>query len=424
MKILVISVNRVTKPLPCIPLGAGMVFGSLKHHGYETYFLDLAFVEDPFGVLTSQLKQLKPEIICLSVRNIDNQFSPKSVFYLDFAKSIVRLCRELTTGKIIIGGAAMTVMPKEILQFLEGDYGISGHGEREIIRLVKDLETGQVSEGQRILAVDSFFDPVLSLLPNSKLFSHEYFKVNPQMKKRSMVYQTSRGCTGKCIYCKQQSHDRKVCHISPEQLREDMMRLQQDYHIGEVTIADDMFNYDLKHPSQFCEQLNKLKSKLKWTCCLTPGNVSEDMIFLMKISGCCFVDLGIDSASEIIIKRMKKGFEIPQLFYLCKLLSKYEIPYSISLLFGGPEESEKTIAETISNVNRLQPVYVLASMGIRLYPDTLLHQIAIMEGKTRSDENLLLPKFYLNDDCSEVKLKKALANSRHIYKDMRMNTIN
>jgi anaerobic magnesium-protoporphyrin IX monomethyl ester cyclase len=74
-------------------------------------------------------------------------------------------------------------------------------------------------------------------------------------------------------------------------------------------------------------------------------------------------------------------------------------------------------------VNQLNPVYILASQGIRIYPHTALYNIALQEQVIHPADNLLLPAFYQSRDYSTDLLTKALAASRHIYKDMLMNSI-
>lgn len=422
MKILVISTNIVTKPAPVVPVGAGMIYNCMKDSGYEVSFLDLAFLEDPIEALKGELQHLSPDVICLSIRNIDNQVFQKPDSFMPFLKNVAATCHAWSDGWIILGGAAMQVMPLEVIEFLEGDFGISGYDETQILELLQEIENHNTNETDKIYAAGNAFHPVYSRLPQKDLFKDRYFLYNTPLKKAVMGYQTSRGCINTCIYCSMGCKKQKFTRISPGQFDADMELLAAQYQINNITLVDDVFNQDIETSIEICEKLIQGARGIRWGCSMSPSVISEELVAYIKEAGCIFVDLGIDSACDSMLKRMGKGFWVEDLILLAKLLEKYEIPYSASLLFGGPGENEVTVKETIENVNRLNPVYVLASLGIRIYPGTSLHEIALREGVIQEKENLLEPKFYQSQTFSGEVLKRALGNSVHGYKDMLMNT--
>ncbi|WP_438434936.1 B12-binding domain-containing radical SAM protein [Gorillibacterium sp. sgz500922] len=425
MNILVVSTNTLTQPLPVVPIGAGMIYSALKTAGYDTRFLDLAFQPEPLAALRDALVAEPPDLICLSVRNIDNQVIQRPQFFLPFVKEAAEVCRRHSQAPLVIGGAAMQVMPDEVLAYLGGDFGIQGYGEAELLRLVGELAAGRADPARKVRrAATAFFDPY-SRLPERSLFADRYFEPNPRIKKAAMGYQASRGCSRACVYCSDGSpHLRGYCRVGAEPFEEDMAVLTRDYQVKSVTFVDGVFNHDIDGTMAFCETILKSRAVFDWSCALTPAHVSEEMVALMKRSGCRFVDLGLDTASEEMIERLGKHYPLPSLFRLAELLARYEIPYSVSLLFGGPGETRRTVAETIRSVNRLKPVYVLASTGIRVYPHTGLYETAVAEGAIGPEENLLLPRFYQSADFTPELLAEELADSAHEYKDMMMKPIN
>ena len=424
MKVIVVSTNQLKKPVPVVPVGAGMIYSSIYEHRYEVAFLDMMFLECPLEALTEKLKSFEPDVICLSIRNIDNQVLQKQEFYLPFLKQVIIVCRNNSEGKIVIGGAAMQVMPVELMDYLKADFGISGYGEQEIILLLNYLEQNLIiKEGSRLRTAGNFFNPLLSSLPRKEIFDPRYFNMDSSIKKTIMGYQTSRGCTGKCIYCNTGCSEGQFCRVTLEQLEQDMERLVGEYGISKVTFVDDIFNQDMESTMEICDSLVHSGRGLQWTCSLNPGTISEELIHSIKKAGCVFVDLGIDSGSDLILENMGKGFQTEHLLILGRLLEKYGIMYSVSLLFGGPGENEQTVRETIKNINMLKPVYVLAGMGIRIYPHTSLYEIAVGEGMLKEHEDLLLPSFYKSKEFSADILKVALANSEHTYKNMLMQIL-
>lgn len=423
MRILVVSTNTLKKPMPVLPVGAGMVYSALTAAGFETRFLDMAFVAEPFGALRDELQVFGPELICLSVRNIDNQVIQQPESYLPFIREVMKVCRTCSSAKVLLGGAAMLVMPEELVEELGADYGIKGSGETEAVKLAHDIERGQATGRGKVLTAVPAYHPVYSRIPAKTLFSPQYFIPNPRIKKASMGYQASRGCSRHCIYCSEGYKNSGSCRIPAEQFMEDMKILQADYQVNSITFVDGVFNHDVEDTMEFCGLIGRTSASLEWSCALTPANITEELVSLLKRTGCRFVDIGADSGSERMLRRMGKQFHPEQLLELGRLLEQYQIPYSVSLLFGGPGEHEETMAETVQLVNRLNPVYILASQGIRIYPHTALYHIALQEQVIHKNDNLLVPAFYQSKDYSDTLLTKVLAASRHIYKDMLMNSI-
>ena len=63
--------------------------------------------------------------------------------------------------------------------------------------------------------------------------------------------------------------------------------------------------------------------------------------------------------------------------------------------------------ESLPSVDSLGLEMVKVTIGIRIYPDTGLARHAKRIGKLSSDDNLLLPRFYI-DDGMEAWLRKTV----------------
>ena len=77
------------------------------------------------------------------------------------------------------------------------------------------------------------------------------------------------------------------------------------------------------------------------------------------------------------------------------------------LLLGGPGETKQTVLESLEFVNSLALEMVKVTIGIRIYPDTELALHAKRAGKISSDDNLLYPKFYIENDI-EAWIRKTV----------------
>ena len=86
-------------------------------------------VKDIPAAVEEAIRSFQPEVIGVSVRNIDDQSMEQGRFLLDQAKEVVRLCRGFSAAPIVIGGAGYSIFPESALEYLGADMGIQGEGE-------------------------------------------------------------------------------------------------------------------------------------------------------------------------------------------------------------------------------------------------------------------------------------------------------
>ncbi|MFH7326263.1 cobalamin-dependent protein [Desulfurivibrio sp. C05AmB] len=120
MNVLIIPTNRNAYPMPVMPLGACMVAEAAEPAGHAVRLLDLMFAADPVGEVNRLIRAHRPEVIGLSVRNIDNNDMRLPAFYIDELAPILKAIRRASPAPVVIGGAALTVMPEEIMRATTG----------------------------------------------------------------------------------------------------------------------------------------------------------------------------------------------------------------------------------------------------------------------------------------------------------------
>ena len=140
MRVLLVSVNREKMPCPVFPLGLAYIGRALRDAGQSVETVDLCFSRDVQIGLEDVIRQFQPEVIGLSLRNLDNLTYPNPISYLKEVEEIVRICRHLTPAKLILGGSGFSLAPEELLQYCDVDYGIVGEGEEAFVQLLRSLE--------------------------------------------------------------------------------------------------------------------------------------------------------------------------------------------------------------------------------------------------------------------------------------------
>ncbi|MEP9410013.1 MAG: cobalamin B12-binding domain-containing protein [Candidatus Brocadia sp.] len=407
MKILLIAVNQEKHPYPVQPIGAMYVATALRERGYHVKFLDLNFIEDVKKEIITTVSEFKPDIIGISMRNIDNCFYPNMEFYLPKIKEIVNCCKENSPARLVVGGSGFSVMPEEILEYLEVDLGIAGNGEKAICDLASAMEKNDTIENvegivyrqnghylKNAATITSYgFDglaPARNLLDLKRYFDEG--SVAP--------IQSKRGCEFKCIYCTYPLIEGETARLrDPKKVVDEIEMLKNEFGIDYVFFIDNVFNYPIEHASAICREIINRGVKIGWTGFFNPAFMTQELVSLVKESGCSGVEFGTEAACDRILKNLGKNFTVKTLKRSHKLCADAGIKTCHYLLLGGPGETRETVTESLDVMRELKPTAVIVATGIRIYPDTPLERIAIEEGYDL--KNLLIPHFYISKGLGE-----------------------
>jgi len=401
MKILLISVNRERMPYPVFPLGLAYIASVLKEEGHQLRILDLCFCDNVEKELRYQISRWRPDLIGLSLRNLDNLTYPTSVSYLSEAEEVVALCRTYSGAQLVIGGSGFSLAPREILRLLDVDFGVVGEGENPILSLVRCLERRIPVKGipgvivaedlpERVPAIDrvtSIGLPYRDLLDNGRYLRHGGMG----------NIQTKRGCPFNCIYCTYPLLEGSSVRMRPlEDILQDLRVLKEYHGVDYVYFVDDIFNFPQDHALGLCRFMVDEGIGVAWTAFVNPGYIDVELMQAMKEAGCMGVEFGTDSGSPAMLKRLGKSFSIEDIFRASEICRMVEIPFAHYLLLGGPGEDENTLEESASLMDRVEPTAVIVMVGIRIYSGTELERISISEGIISPDTNLMYPHFYIS----------------------------
>ena len=141
-KVLLVSSNQEKVPYPVAPLGLLYIANALTKAGFNVSMLDLCFSKDVHNDIKRSIKHTTPDFVGISLRNIDNLTFPQSVSYLPALKDIVNTIKLYTHAPLVLGGSAFSLFPKEILSFLDCEWGIVGEGEDAMAELLMHFSKG------------------------------------------------------------------------------------------------------------------------------------------------------------------------------------------------------------------------------------------------------------------------------------------
>jgi radical SAM superfamily enzyme YgiQ (UPF0313 family) len=400
MRVLLISANTERISMVTIPLGLGLVAAAVRGAGHEVAFLDLLATADARGAVQEAVTKAQPEVIGISVRNIDDQNCQSPRFLLEKVREVVAACRSCSTAPVVLGGAGYSLFPRAALAYLGADYGIRGDGEAAFPAFLDRLRSGL--DPRDIEGVHAADDPrdggraTIADLDPLPLWDEALETYAIQGAEEIWVpVQSRRGCPNDCSYCStSQIQGRPLRCRSPRQVVDAIAKLARR-GFRRFYFVDNSFNLPEAQAFALCEGLRDLQQDIVWRCILYPHVLSEALVKVMAASGCVEASLGFESGSETILRGLNKHFTPEEVRHSVDLLRAHGIRRMGFLLLGAPGETRETVMQSLTFARSLGLDGLKVTVGIRIYPGTPLARRAVEEGVIAPEDDLLFPRFYL-----------------------------
>jgi len=409
MRVLFVSANQERSPDPVAPLGACYVATATAAAGHEVAFLDLCFSTDVEEDVRAAVAGHRPDVIGLSLRNVDNCASPDTVSYTPHYARVVAACRGAGDAPIVLGGSAFTTMPRFYLPALGVRHGIVGEGEVAFPALLARLADGGATD----LPGVTHWDPdtgAVSVAPPAWLPDVDRVAADRRWMDVAGYYraggmanlQTKRGCHYKCTFCAYPVIEgRGMRTRDPAAVATEVRTLLDQHGVTQFFIVDSVFNAPRGYAERVCAALRPLGRHIRWSCFVTPGNFTGELLDAMVASGCQSIDFGTDAGSNVTLRAFRKSFDVGDIRDASTLCRERSVPFCHSLVFGGERETWDTVAETIALMDECRPTAVTAMCGVRVYPETPLARTLLERGELAAAETLHEPWFYFAPDVRE-----------------------
>jgi radical SAM superfamily enzyme YgiQ (UPF0313 family) len=408
-RVLLVSTNTQQTPYAVYPLGMATAAGTLMGAGHQVRQFDwLAAQQDP-GSLENALQGFDPEVVAVSIRNIDHVDSTAAfadTWELKEAKQVVALIRRKTRVPVIIGGPAVSVMPAAILDYVGADMAVPGEAESSIVQIVQARDKGDSSLPRLWPGSTAWIDGDQQSAP-----VYEPSLVSFYWNASGIIgLQTKRGCPYHCCYCTYPDIEGRRFRARPvEAVLGDLERLKRDFQVDTVYFADSVFNDPNGHYLELVQALASRQLGIKWAAFFSPLGLTPEIVTLCKEAGLYAVELGTDAASDTTLREMGKPFLWSDVQHANQLFDRARIACAHFIIFGGPGETAATLREGIANVAALDHCVVFGFSGIRIYPNTPLYQRVLAEGLLNETDSLFEPVYYTAPGLDQADMNRALS---------------
>jgi radical SAM superfamily enzyme YgiQ (UPF0313 family) len=412
MRVLLINSNLKDDILAAPPIGLCYVASAAEVAGHEVRVLDLCFKRRVRQELEKAIISFSPQVIGVSLRNLDNANMLCPVSYLPSALKIVQVIRAVTAVPLVLGGSGASLDPQGVLEFLQGDYIIVSEGEKGFVDLLDALNRGESPAnipGVGLWRQGKFqvTPPQLTSFPSGNPHLARWVDLTPYEKMgASYTVQTKRGCRMRCIYCtyNQVLEGNHLRLRSPTEVVDEIEEAFYQFNPEAFEFVDSVFNDPIDHCREILEEIIRRPWKTRFTTMgVSPKNLDSQFLQLMKRAGFTSFMISPESASETMLTNYQKGFDLEDLRRAAEAINQFSFPVLWYFLVGGPGETTRSLQETLEFIGRYLvrpkgPPHNLANifLGVRIYPGTKLWQIALEEGSIHDKCTPLRPLWYLS----------------------------
>jgi radical SAM superfamily enzyme YgiQ (UPF0313 family) len=423
--ILLISANAYTEPYPVYPLGISYLYTYLKkrlpHHNFHFFDFNRHSLSDFRKVLSNG----GFKIVCLSLRNIDDNNLYERNSFIAWYKQIMGIIRAESSARVVVGGPGFSIFPGLLFDTLQPDFGIKGEGEESLHQLIGCIDNGSDYKHIEGLVYKTSTDkikvnPRTNFL-NSLELSFDKDLVDYYWSKGGMLnIQTKRGCPYNCIYCSYPVIEgSKIRTLNVDFIVETLKDLYFNMGITYVFFTDSVFNISNDYNIQLAKQIIKSGVKMNWGAYFSPHNITREELTLFKKAGLTHIEFGTESFSDRQLKNYRKHFTFSEVLEISQICSDLGIFFAHFLILGGYGETEQSLDETFENSKKIPRSVYFPYIGMRIYPHTELFNIAIAEGRIKGVKDVLEPVYYVSNAINPDTIKdKALATGkRWIFPD-------
>ncbi len=417
-RVLLVSTNCFKDPSPVFPLALSYLSATIKKKFTEIETKLFDFNLKSKGQLRSFLQEFQPDLIGISIRNIDtvNYFDDRH--FIEENRLLIKEIRESSESFIVLGGAGFSIFPEIIFERLEPDFGIFGEGEESLSRLIETINKNEDFSQIRGLIFNetgkTIFNRRNTFLSETDLSFDKELIDYCWREAGTLNIQTKRGCPYQCVYCTYPLIEgRKVRTNNPKRIVDRMVSLYHDHGVNYFFFTDSVFNIDNEYNCELAKRIISSKMEIRWGAYFSPHHLSESHLKLLRQSGLTHIEFGTESLSNSTLNSYNKNFDVEDVVASSNSATKLGVHTAHFLILGGCGETEASINETLENSDRFERTVFFPYFGMRIYPGTRLREIAVKEGKIKEDDDLITPTFYHADNMDYDSIKKRAGSSRN-----------
>jgi|SRR3989344_1705403 len=355
-------------------VGLCYLAANLKRHGFEVKIID--FLNQP-GEENKRLLQARDyEVVGISIKTLG---LAKAVEIMKKVK-IINPKATLIAGGVHISLDEYNFMKDNSLF----DVSFMNDAEQSLLEFMQGKSMKKIEGIVYRYGKDVLINPRRKAALNLDDLPYPDFDSfdTPLRKIGNYPLLTSRGCPYNCIYCTVQLVNKKWVPRAVDNLIKELKHVRP--RIKEFQIVDDNFTLKIDRVKEFCRRLIAEKINLRWSCPngIRADIIDEELVRLMKESGCYLVNLGIESLNEQVFNHIQKGEKLEAITRAIHMLKKEGIIVIGNFIIGLPGSTFHVDMSSVKKAKRLG-LDVALWYPLSVYPKTAVYEEYIRDKNIR-----------------------------------------
>lgn len=391
--------KQIMRPYP--PLGLLYLSAFLSDRGVSNEVFDTTFSSR--SKLEQHLLDSRPGIIGIYV----NLMTRKHVLH------IIAVIRKNLPGCVVVTGGP------EVTHYADGflrhgtDYVVTGEGEETMYELVSSIAAGKpasgicgisyMENGHVVVNPERAKLKDLDLLPfpaREKIDMRQYLSTWKKHHGTSAIsISTMRGCPYTCKWCSRAVYGLSYRRRSAAKVVDELISLLNDYSPDTFWFVDDVFTISHKWLREFQKELTSRKVRIRYECITRADRMNEEVVNILKETGCARVWIGAESGSQKVIDLMDRRVRVEQVREMIRLTRRQGIEAGTFIMLGYPGETEADIEETIHHLKESSPDHFTITVaypikGTELFQEVEGIQTSAPEWSAGSDREIEFERTY------------------------------
>ncbi|WP_244309968.1 B12-binding domain-containing radical SAM protein [Leptospira mtsangambouensis] len=279
---------------------------------------------------------------------------------------------------VVMGGFHATLVPEEVSEYAEAV--VVGEAEAIWKNLISDFESGQL---KRFYKSEKRPDITKIIPDRSILKGKRYLPIG--------LVEAARGCTFKCDFCVIQTYfDSTQNRKEIETILDEIKSISDKRKL--IFFVDDNIVSHPKQAKEFYRALIPLKIRWVSQAAITMTH-DDEMLQLLKESGCQGVLIGFESLNKDNLLKMNKSFNVTKggIEAAVSKMNAFGIRLYATFIFGYENDTMDSFQEAVSFCIK-HKIFMAAFNHLTPFPGTPLYKRLEEEGK------LIYPKWWLADE--------------------------
>jgi len=357
---------------PYVPLGLLYISAYLEERDIKHEVLDSTFCN--FEIFKKNILEKKPRLIGLYA-NLMTKINVLKI--IDFTKKepTLRDC------KIVLGGPEIRYNAENYLE-QGADLLVVGEGEQTFFELCEHF----IKEGE----LPETIDGIAFIKNNNVLFTKERILIKnidliPMPARKNIdlslygkawkkhhgysMYSVStmRGCPYTCKWCSRAVYGGTYRRRSARLVVDELEYLKVNYNPDRIWFVDDVFTINHKWLREFRDEVLQRKIVIPFEIITRADRMNEEVIGILKETGCFRVWIGAESGSQKIIDAMDRRVEVQMVREMIIKTKAAGIEAGTFIMVGYPGENKTDIRETINHLKLADPSFYTITVA---YPIT------------------------------------------------------